>query len=364
MFNDEKAWEAISSRDRAKNGSFYYGVITTGVYCLPSCPSKRPQRKNVRFYETAEVARRDGLRPCKRCKPDQDRRQDASVIAVREAARFLQDHAEEMPSLGRTAKQVGLSPFHLHRVFKSLVGLTPKEYLDGLRMKTLKLELKAGGDISQSIYASGFGSTSRVYERITELGMTPSQYRQGGDGVIITYTTITTALGRMLLGATERGLCFLQFGESITGLLAILRKEYPNAVVQPIKEPHHPQLDLWIETIQKYISGVTMTLDLPVAIRASAFQMRVWNYLQSIPYGDVQSYLEVAAAIGAPKATRAVAQACGANHVAMLVPCHRVIQNNGGLGGYKWGLARKRALIDVERSTRAESQRTMIQQAQ
>jgi AraC family transcriptional regulator of adaptative response/methylated-DNA-[protein]-cysteine methyltransferase len=231
------------------------------------------------------------------------------------------------------------------------MGITPGKYAEALRMRRLKGALRESEDVTAAVYDAGFGSSSRVYERAdTRLGMTPLQYRRGGQGVAITYATVSSALGLLAIGATDRGLCFVQFGESEEELSAALRREYPAAQIVPMEQPHPPEFARWIAALDEHLAGRRPRLDLPLDIRATAFQMRVWNYLQSIPYGEVQSYGEVAAGIGRPSAVRAVARACASNTVALAIPCHRVIRGTGELGGYRWGLARKRALIDRERA--------------
>lgn len=272
--------------------------------------------------------------------------------------RFIETNSDESLKLEDLAAHAGLSAFHFQRTFKAAVGLTPKQYLDAVRLKRLKEGLKDAKGVTGAIYEAGYGSSSRVYERIdTRLGMTPSQYRDGGRSITITCTTIETALGLIMLGATDRGLCFLQFGDNRNGLLNILRREYPSARLQAMAKPYHPDFQKWVEALNIYLSGEPARLNLPLDIQATAFQVRVWNYLQSIPYGHVQSYKEVAVAIGEPQAARAVARACAVNRVALVIPCHRVIRGTGELGGYRWGLARKRVLIDNERAELAKAQR-------
>ncbi len=362
MLTTGQRWKAVESRDARQDGKFFYGVVTTGVYCKPSCGSRRPLRKNVRFYDNAELAAKDGLRPCKRCHPDLASPYDATAKAVRTACRYLKSHPAEPPSLGELAAHVSMSPAYFHRSFKRLVGVTPKEYADKLRMDDLKRGLKQGGAVTGNVYASGFGSSSRVYERSnTQLGMTPAQYSKGGAGVTITYASTESLLGRMMLGATDRGLCFVQFGETHAGLLKLLEKEYPLATLEPMAKPYHKDFQRWMNALELYLAGNHSSLALPVDVRATAFQLRVWNYLSSIPYGEVRSYSEVAAALGDPKASRAVAGACAANNVALLVPCHRVLRNNGELGGYRWGLGRKRALLDLERAGHAGATSALVQ---
>ena len=286
--------------------------------------------------------------------PNSRRKPDRAAAQVRELCRYIETHPGDAPDLAELAARTGLSRFHLQRSFKAVTGVTPKEYVEICRVRLLKQSLRAAGDVTTAVYDAGFGSSSRVYERAdTRLGMTPKQYRRGGEGVSITYAAADSPLGRLMIGATDRGLCFVQFGESDEELVVALRREYPAAAITPIAEPHSPAFDAWIAALNRHLAGKQPHLDLPLDIRATAFQMRVWNYLQSIPYGSVRSYGEVAAAIGQPKAVRAVAHACASNTVALAIPCHRVIRGTGELGGYRWGLERKRALLDLERRTKA-----------
>lgn len=273
---------------------------------------------------------------------------------IQELCRFIETHSDETLTLEVLAERAGLSPFHLQRRFKAAIGVTPKEYVEACRVRQLKSSLRTAGDVTDAVYEAGFGSSSRVYERAdTRLGMTPRQYRRGGESVNITYTTIATPVGLMMIGATDRGLCFVQFGESSEELLGMLAREYPAASLAPMKEPVHLDFAKWVERLTAHLSGALPQLELPLDIQATAFQMRVWNYLQTIPYGEVQSYGEVAAGIGAPHASRAVARACATNRVALVIPCHRVIRGTGEMGGYRWGMARKRTILDRERAERS-----------
>jgi AraC family transcriptional regulator, regulatory protein of adaptative response / methylated-DNA-[protein]-cysteine methyltransferase len=349
MLNFDQCWQALERRDRAQDGRFYFGVTTTGVYCRPSCPARHPLRGNVRFYETPQQAERDGLRPCLRCHP-LAAAADPYAERVRELCRFIDSHAGEPLQLRDLARRASLSPFHLQRSFKAIAGVTPKQYLEAARLRALKSTLKRAS-VADAVYEAGFNSPSRVYERAdTRLGMTPSQYRRGGEGVIITYAFAQSPVGLMMIGATDRGLCSVQFGDSREDLLAALEREYPQALVEPMRRPADPVFRKWMDALNAHLAGRQPRLDLPLDIRATAFQMLVWNYLQTIPYGEVQSYGEVAKAIGRPKAVRAVARACASNRVAVVIPCHRVIRGTGELGGYRWGLARMRALLDRERA--------------
>jgi AraC family transcriptional regulator of adaptative response/methylated-DNA-[protein]-cysteine methyltransferase len=274
----------------------------------------------------------------------------SEIESIGRVCRYIEAHSDEALALDALAKMAAMSKFHFARRFKAIVGVTPKQYAAQQRLSHFKHELKSGSAVDASVYEAGYGSSSRAYEKAARnLGMTPAQYRRAGEGVEISYATLETPAGLMLIGATDRGICFVQFGDSEKALVAVLRAEYPKANLAPMARPHHPQFALWVEAIRRMIDGERPQDALPLDIRATAFQMRVWQHLQSIPYGDVQSYGEVAAAIGEPSAARAVANACAQNPAAVVIPCHRVIRQSGDLGGYRWNLARKRALLDHER---------------
>ncbi|MBI5085261.1 MAG: bifunctional DNA-binding transcriptional regulator/O6-methylguanine-DNA methyltransferase Ada [Acidobacteria bacterium] len=345
---EEERWKAVTSRDRSFDGAFCYGVLTTGIYCRPSCRSRLPNRENVRFYATPAQARADGLRACLRCKPDAAGSHDN----IAELCRYMEAHADEPLTLGDLGKRAGLNPYHLQRTFKAVVGVTPKQYLDQLRIERFKASLRQSRqDVTAAIFDAGYGSTSRLYEKLdTRLGMTPMEYRGGGRGVEISYASASTPLGPMMVGATDRGLCFIQFGESAAQLAEQLRAQYPHASLRALDGEQPPPLfTAWMSELNAYLAGRQAGLHLPVHVRATAFQLMVWNYLQTIPAGSVQSYGEVAAAIGRPRAVRAVARACASNTVALAIPCHRVIRGTGEMGGYRWGVERKRTLLDSER---------------
>ena len=350
----EIRWNAVESRDAAQDGEFVYGVMTTGVYCKPSCASRRPLRKNVRFYATPAEAEREGLRACKRCKPNVAATINSVDARIRKACELIANNADQSLALKDIADAVGMSAFHFQRTFKASIGLTPKEFHEAERVKKLKFGLKSGGSVTDAIYDAGFGSSSRVYERVdTRLGMTPLQYRRGGRGLSISHAIAKTPLGLLMIGATDRGICFIQFGESEKALEKQLLAEYPEATHAPMPKAQAATFDAWMRALADYLAGHRTALDLPLDVRGTAFQMRVWRYLQSIPYGAVESYGEVARGIGQPSAVRAVANACANNTIALAIPCHRVIRGNGELGGYRWGLARKRTLIDRERGSRS-----------
>src|SRR5438105_1478853 len=344
MLDQDQCWKGVRSRDSSSDGTFVYGVVTTGVFCRPSCPSRLPLRKNVRFYATSGAATSAGLRPCLRCRPLAAVDTDPVAQRIQEICRFLEEHAWARLSLAQLARKAGMSPFHFQRCFKAIVGVTPRLYIEARRLRRLKASLRRCKDVTEAVYDEGFESSSRVYERAdTRLGMTPNQYRHGGKGVVMTYVTAATAFGRMMVAATDRGISFVQFADEQSELLRMLKAEYPEARLTPMRRPPHPDFRNWMMCLRDHLLGKQPYLNLPLDIRATAFQMRVWEYLQSIPYGEVQSYGTVAAGIGQPTAARAVARACGSNKTAILIPCHRVIRGTSHVGGYKWGLARKRA---------------------
>jgi AraC family transcriptional regulator of adaptative response/methylated-DNA-[protein]-cysteine methyltransferase len=347
---------AVDNRDPEFDGRFVYGVLTTGVYCRPSCPSRAANPTNIRFYRDSVAAESAGLRACKRCDPRGAG--ERHVGLMHELARYIEKHAEEPLSLKTLAKQAQLSPAHLQRVFKGVLGVSPKAYHDAARLRLLKGALKAGKTVLDSINEAGFQSTSRIYGHATRtLGMTPSTYRSGGAGESIAYAFRHTGLGPLLMAATDRGVCFAQFGETEKSLVEQLRAEFPKATVEESDATHSPALDAWIDALESHIDGDALRPEIPVDLRGTAFQIRVWRFLLDVPEGDVVSYTEVATGIGASKSVRAAASACAANRIAVLVPCHRVLRSDGGLGGYRWGLERKRALLDHERARLVMSRR-------
>lgn len=356
--DETRYWEAVQNRDRHYDGVFFYGVLTTGVYCRPGCPARAPKRQNVRFYRTQAEAEKQGLRPCLRCRPEGPLPADVQAARIRDLCRYMEQHADEPLTLAHLGREAGLSPFHLQRTFKNIVGVSPRQYLEGCRVRNFKSVLRDGTSrgVTEAIYDSGFGSLSRLYEKADiRLGMTPMEYRAGGRGLEITYGASKTPLGLMMVGATDRGLCFVQFGEDVEALYQALAMEYPEARVRPIPDPPPAEFAQWMDALNRHLSGQCPDLPLPLHVRATAFQMKVWRYLQSIPYGSVQSYREVAKGLGEPRAARAVARACASNRIALAIPCHRVIRGTGELGGYRWGLERKRVLLDNERKARASA---------
>ncbi len=353
MLDSNKLWQAIETKDKSLDGQFLYGVVTTKVFCRPGCPSRVPRRDNVRFYATAQEAQADGLRPCLRCRP-LDRDTGAAREKFGAVCAFICRNVENrgLLKLSALSRRFDLSSFHFQRMFKAAVGVTPRQYAEAIRMQTLKEDLRAGATVTDAIYSAGFSSASRVYDGAdTRLGMTPSEYRSGGKHVEISFATVRTPLGLMMLGATDRGLCFLEFGSSAEELRASLQQEFPSSSLIALEKPYSDQMKAWIQALSEYLEGERTLRGMPVSLHGTAFQLKVWNYLQSIPAGRVQTYSEVALAIGNPKAVRAVASACAANRIAIVVPCHRVIRGDGGLGGYRWGLDRKRSLLGAEKNT-------------
>ncbi len=348
MPSEQKMRAAIASRDITCDGRFFYGVITTGVFCQPSCAARPARPENLRFFPSIESAMVAGFRSCKRCQPTEDLPQ---VVRLVDIARYIESHGDERLTLAELAGHAGLSPSYLQRIFKEAFGVTPKAYQDAIRMRIFKQSLKEGDGVTEAIFSAGFGSISRVYgEEMRNIGMTPKAYRAGGAGEVIVYACRDTALGPMTMAATEKGVCFVQFGKDNESLLAQLQEEFPKAEFTASPAQNAPELEVWMDALDKHISKGAPRPDLPLDMRGTAFQMKVWRFLLSVREGDVISYGELAARIEKPKAVRAVASACAANSIGVLVPCHRVLRGDGSLGGYRWGLERKRALLDTERS--------------
>ena len=343
--------EAVAGRDAHFDGSFVYSVVTTGVYCRPSCKSRPAKPGNLRFFPSCEAAESAGFRTCKRCRPNAGVNSTASLM--QSLAKYIDKNADQPLSLDLLAEQAHLSPTHLQRTFKAVLGVSPKAYHDAARLRLLKSSLKAGKSVLDSIGDAGFQSTSRIYGHAARsLGMAPSVYRAGGLGEAIAYAFRKTQLGPLLMAATDHGVCFAQFGESEAALVAQLKNEFPQAAVTASAMSESPELNAWIEALEKHIESSAPCPDVPLDLRGTAFQIRVWKFLLGLPSGSVVSYAEVAQGIGAPKAYRAAASACATNRIAVLIPCHRVLRGDGGLGGYRWGLERKRVLLDHERSQR------------
>jgi AraC family transcriptional regulator, regulatory protein of adaptative response / methylated-DNA-[protein]-cysteine methyltransferase len=341
---DDKRWDAVSKRDTAHDGKFVFAVSTTGIYCRPSCPSRRPRRENVTFYSQPDQAETAGFRACLRCRP-KSLSGNAHADSVKAICRYIEQHLDEPVTLDRLGKEFRQSPFHLQRRFKAALGITPREYADSCRLRQLKRNLQAGDSVTRAMYDAGYGSSSRLYEKTaSQLGMTPDKYRRGAIAAAIRYTCADSPLGRLLVAATDRGICAIQFARSDGELLEGLKREFPFAV----RKPDDGGLKSWVDALLIQLRTGVRDIALPLDIRATAFQRQVWTYLQSIPFGATKSYSQVAKAIGQPRATRAVARACATNPVAVAIPCHRVVREDGTMGGYRWGIERKEALLGME----------------
>ena len=341
---DERRWNALMARDSGEDGKFVFAVATTGVYCRPSCPARRPRRENVTFFSRPEQAEKAGFRACLRCRPRASSGNPQSD-AAREICRYIEQHLDEPVTLERLGKAFRQSPFHLQRRFKAALGITPREYADSCRLRLLKRNLQAGDNVTRAMYDAGYGSSSRLYEKTaSQLGMTPDKYRRGAIAASVRYAIADSPLGRMLIAATDRGICSIQFASSDGELLERLKREFPFAV----RKPDEGGLQAWIAALLSKMTGRELNAALPLDIRATAFQRRVWTYLQSIPFGATRSYGEVAKAIGQPSASRAVARACATNPAAVAIPCHRVVREDGNISGYRWGVERKKTLLEIE----------------
>ena len=354
--NEAIAWESVLHRDPSADDRLIYGVKTTGVYCRPTCPSRRPKRDNVAFFSSVEAAERAGFRACQRCRPNLAKSPNGAVERARAYIDTqIADFTDERITLDLLGEQAGLSPYHLQRKFKELIGLTPAQYIRARKSERLKGELKRGETVSRATFGAGYGSSSRVYDDApARLGMTPATYRRGGAGATIDYVIANTSLGTLLVGATDRGVCAVKLGDDAKNLETDLEREYPAATRRRVTAPTS-SLAVWVKNIVDAVDGRITRPDVPIDVQASAFQWKVWRELQKIPFGETRSYTDVAGAIGSPKAVRAVANACASNRVAVVIPCHRVVRQTGSLGGYRWGVERKQQLLTKERATREES---------
>jgi AraC family transcriptional regulator of adaptative response/methylated-DNA-[protein]-cysteine methyltransferase len=339
-------WRATMSRDARADGTFVLAVRSTHIYCRPSCPARRPLRRNVVFFRTREEAEKQGFRPCLRCKPNQIA---GPIALVERATKQLAESGEDNVRFGAMATSLGTTPATLRRAFLQVTGLRPRELAEALRLARFKKMLRAGKNITDALYETGYGSSSRVYERSNaQLGMTPATYRKGGTGMKIGYSIAKTVLGKVLVAATDRGVSAVYLGDSEAKLVQELRDEYPRAELAPADD----SFERWVKEIVQRVDGKPPRVELPLDLQATAFQRRVWQELQRIPAGTTRTYSQVARALGNPKAVRAVARACATNPVSIVVPCHRVIREDGTLAGYRWGLSRKEQLLAQERAGR------------
>lgn len=340
---NEIYWQAVKNNDARFNGAFVYGVNTTKIYCKPSCSSRRPKRENVMFFGSCSTAEDEGFRACQRCQPKKENLNLKAEIVLR-ACEILE--TEEQITLEDLSAKSGLSAAYLQKTFKEIIGVSPKKYMESKRLEKFKGELKKGNEVTEAMYESGYGSSSRLYENVSEkLGMTPAVYKKGGKDVQIEYAIVQTDLGKLLVAKTEKGICAVSFGDDNETLFENLQKEFSKAEIVE----NDKSLKVFIEAILANLAGNNKTLDLPLDIQATAFQMRVWEALRKIPYGETVSYSEIAEKLGSKNAVRAVATACASNRVALVIPCHRVIGKNGNLSGYRWGVERKKALLEKEK---------------
>ena len=343
--SDTIKWKAIIARDSSKDGSFVFGVRSTGIYCKPSCPARHPHIEQVVFFSLPEDAERYGFRACKRCHPN--KQGDLKTETVQRVCKFIDRNLNEKLTLKTLSREASLSPYHFHRTFKKTLGITPRDYVEARRLEKVRDSLRKGETVTNALYGAGFTSRGRLYEkRSSQLGVNPGTFRRGGEGLSIHYTIIDSPIGRLLLGATGKGLCAVCIAASDDAVEASLKEDYYAADLYR----NDQQMRKWAEEFVKYFEGRELPRDLPVDIQATAFQWNVWKQIQAIPYGETSTYSKIAEAIGKPRAVRAVANACAGNHVALLIPCHRVVGKRGDLRGYRWGVKRKQSLLSLERN--------------
>jgi AraC family transcriptional regulator, regulatory protein of adaptative response / methylated-DNA-[protein]-cysteine methyltransferase len=341
-------WKTIVERSTRFDGIIYYGVRSTGIYCKPSCPSRKPRPENVRLFFAPAEAERAGFRACKRCRPEQAAQSDEQVEVVRAVCRHVENNLEGSLNLRKLGHKAGFDPTHFHKAFKRVTGITPRQFVEARRLSAFKRELRSkSSDVTGAIYKVGYGSSSRIYERAaSQLGMTPATYRKGAPGVHIRYATADSPLGRVLLAATDKGICSVKIGDSDSVLLDEFRAEFPKAQA----ERDDLSLKDWLRAIIADFDGKDESLALPIDIQLTAFQSRVYDALRRIPRGETRTYAQLATELtGTPTACRAVARACATNPVAVAIPCHRVIGSNGSLTGYRWGVDRKKKLLETEK---------------
>ena len=344
--NNEQLWQAVVAKDARFDGQFVFAVSSTGIYCRPSCPSRRAHRERVKFFDLPEAAEQAGFRACLRCQPQRARILDPQIELVQRVCRLLNDSETEGSKLAELASHAGVSVFHLQRTFKRVMGISPRQYLTARKFGNFKTLVRKGETVTNSLYESGFNSSSRLYEYASEeLGMTPATYSRGARGVNINYTIVDSPMGRLLVAVTERGVCAVRMGDDDAVLEKDLQEEFPHAQIAR----EDSALRGLVEKILNHLDKNDACLDLPLDIRATAFQRQVWEQLRAIPYGETVSYGDVAKALGKPGAVRAVGRACATNPVALVIPCHRVVREDKSLGGYRWGLERKKRLLDHER---------------
>jgi AraC family transcriptional regulator of adaptative response/methylated-DNA-[protein]-cysteine methyltransferase len=343
-------WQAVCDNDAYFDGQFVVAVKTTGIYCRPSCRARLPNRENVIFYPNNIAAEAAGFRACKKCRPDAEAAGPHDAM-VRTAIAAIDAEVDRMPTLAEIATAAGTSASHLQRTFTAVMGLSPRDYAEARRSRRFRERLRAGDDIAGALYESGYGSSSRVYENAgARFGMTPATYKKGGLGASLRFAVADCVLGRVIVAATDKGVAFIGFGDDDGSLERELREEFPAAEIT--RDDH--ALGAWVSALLRHLAGQTREIDLPLDVCATVFQWRVWQALKDIPYGEIRTYREIAETIGAPKASRAVGRACATNPVSVAIPCHRALGSDGRLHGYRWGLERKRHLIEDERARGGE----------
>jgi AraC family transcriptional regulator of adaptative response/methylated-DNA-[protein]-cysteine methyltransferase len=343
--NAGQKWSLVLARDAKADGRFVYAVKSTGVFCRPSCPSRRPSRENVEFFDSPAQAEQAGYRPCRRCVPQE---RNSQVQKVEAACRYIDQNLDITLSLTAISRHVAISPFHFQRLFKKILGISPRKYQQARRAGKFRQALLSEERVTDAIYEAGYSSSSRAYENVqAQLGMTPSAFRRKGEGIVIHYTVLSSELGKLLIATTERGVCSVRFGESDAALLRELKQDFGAAEIHRDDK----KLESIAFQVKQLLQGSAAVLNIPLDLRGTAFQQMVWEELRRIPAGQTRSYTEIANTLGRPKAVRAVANACASNPVALMVPCHRVVQKNGSMAGYRWGVKRKAALLEKEASS-------------
>jgi AraC family transcriptional regulator of adaptative response/methylated-DNA-[protein]-cysteine methyltransferase len=339
-------WRVVQAKNAEFDGAFFFGVSSTGIYCKPSCASRRPKRENTTFFASSAEAEGAGFRACLRCRPQVENNRSAAAEIIIRACQLIENNFDEEISLESLAAELKVSPTHLQRTFKQTLGVSPKEFADAERLNNFKKQVRQS-DVTTALYESGFGSARALYEKAAQnLGMTPATYRKGGRNLKISFVTIMSSLGELLIAATEKGVCAVAFGESTQQLTEALMKEFPAAEIARDEEG----LQHYAQAVVEHLDGRRRSLDLPLDLQATAFQLQVWTELRRIPYGETRSYKEIASRMGNERSVRAVARACASNRVALLNPCHRVIGASGQLSGYRWGIDRKKRLLDKEQA--------------